>query len=60
VRRQEEIYVRYESGEEEYYDLRKDPYQLQSRPQDAPASLKKKLDALKNCAGDGCHQAEAP
>jgi hypothetical protein len=40
--------------------LRKDPYQLQSRPQDAPASLKKKLDALKNCAGDGCHQAEAP
>ena len=58
VRRQEEIYVRYESGEEEFYDLRKDPYQLESRPQDAPASLKKKLEALKNCAEDGCRQAE--
>jgi N-acetylglucosamine-6-sulfatase len=60
VRRQEEIYVRYESGEEEFYDLRKDPYQLESRPKDAPASLKKKLEALKNCAGDGCRQAEGP
>jgi N-acetylglucosamine-6-sulfatase len=60
VRHQEEIYVRYESGEEEFYDLRKDPYQLESRPQAAPASLKKKLEALKNCAGDGCRQAEGP
>jgi N-acetylglucosamine-6-sulfatase len=60
VRRQEEIYVRYESGEEEFYDLRKDPYQLESRPQDAPASLKRKLEALKNCVGDGCRQAEGP
>src|SRR5215203_5649405 len=58
VHHQEEIYVRYESGEEEFYDLRKDPYQLESRPQDAPASLKKKLEALKNCAEDGCRQAE--
>ena len=58
VRRKEEIYVRYESGGEEFYDLRKDPYQLESRPQDAPASLKRKLEALKNCAEDGCRQAE--
>jgi len=40
--------------------LGKDPYQLESRPQDAPASLKKKLAALKSCAGDGCRQAEGP
>jgi N-acetylglucosamine-6-sulfatase len=60
VRRQDEIYVRYESSEEEFYDLRNDPYQLKSRPQDTPASLKKKLEALKSCAGDGCRQAEGP
>jgi N-acetylglucosamine-6-sulfatase len=60
VRRQDEIYVRYESGEEEFYDLRKDPYQLESRPQDASALLKKRLEALKNCAGEGCRQAEGP
>jgi N-acetylglucosamine-6-sulfatase len=60
VRRQDEIYVRYESGEEEFYDLRKDPYQLDSRPQDASASLKKRLEALKSCAGEGCRQAEGP
>jgi N-acetylglucosamine-6-sulfatase len=60
VRRQDEIYVRYESGEEEFYDLRNDPYQLDSRPQDASASLKKRLEALKSCAGEGCRQAEGP
>jgi N-acetylglucosamine-6-sulfatase len=60
VRRQDEIYVRYGSGEEEFYDLSKDPYQLQSRPQDAPASLKEELGPLKNCAGEGCLRAEGP
>jgi len=60
VRRQDEIYVRYGSGEEEFYDLSKDPYQLESRPQDAPTSLKEKLGALKNCAGEGCRRAEGP
>jgi N-acetylglucosamine-6-sulfatase len=58
VRHRDKIYVRYESGEEEYYDLRKDPYQLESRPQDAPASLKGELEALKNCAGEGCRRAD--
>jgi N-acetylglucosamine-6-sulfatase len=60
VRRKDEIYVRYGSGEEEFYDLRKDPYQLESRPRDAPASLKERLGALKNCAGEGCRRAEGP
>jgi hypothetical protein len=58
VRRREEVYVRYESGEGEFYDLRKDPYQLESRSQDAPVSLKKKLEVHKNCAEDGRRQAE--
>ena len=60
VRRKDEIYVRYGSGEEEFYDLRKDPYQLESRPRDAPASLREELESLKNCAGEGCRRAEEP
>jgi len=58
VRRQDEIYVRYESGEEEFYDLSKDPYQLESRSQGVPASLEGKLEPLKNCAGEGCRRAD--
>jgi N-acetylglucosamine-6-sulfatase len=60
VRRQDEIYVRYGSGEEEYYDLHEDPYQLESRPQDAPASLKEELQALENCAGQACRRTQQP
>ena len=60
VRRGGAVYVRYESGEEEYYDLREDPYQLQSKPQDAPLSIKAKLESLKGCAGDGCRKVEGP
>jgi N-acetylglucosamine-6-sulfatase len=60
VRRVGEVYVRYESGEEEYYDLREDPYQLQSKPQDAPPSIKADLESLKGCAGNGCREAEGP
>jgi arylsulfatase A-like enzyme len=51
VRRKDEIYVRYGSGEEEFYDLRKDPYQLESRPRDAPASLKEKLGPSRTVPG---------
>ena len=58
VRHEEEVYVRYENGEEEYYDLKEDPHQLQSHPQDAPASMREDLDALKDCAGEGCEEAE--
>jgi N-acetylglucosamine-6-sulfatase len=60
VRRENEVYVRYESGEEEYYDLENDPYQLESRPRDLPASLKERLETMKNCGGDDCHRAEGP
>jgi N-acetylglucosamine-6-sulfatase len=60
VRHQEEVYVEYESGEEEYYDLRADPYQLENRPQDAPQVMKEELSALKSCTGDGCRKADRP
>jgi len=53
------VFVRYESGEEELYDLRADPYQLENLA-DVPSSIAKKaeLDAearrLQRCAGSAC------
>jgi arylsulfatase A-like enzyme len=60
IRRRDEVYVEYTSGEKEYYDLKKDPYQLENRPQDAPRAIKDKLSTLKECAGDGCRRADRP
>ena len=60
VRYQDKVYVEYKDGEKEYYDLKKDPYQLENRPQDAPRAMKDNLSALKECAGDGCRQADHP
>jgi len=63
VRTPESLYVEYSSGERELYDLNKDPYQLES-VQDDPAyadekaSLRSQLDALKDCAGQECREAE--
>ena len=58
-----ETYVEYDSGEKEYYDLRADPWQLDSAHA-APENAKrlKKLSAilsdLKSCAGRGCRAAD--
>lgn len=58
VSQEGEKYVRYASGEEEYYDLRTDPHELESRPGLAPQALKDALPALRTCAGPGCRTAE--
>ncbi len=60
VRRSEEVYVEYEGGEQEYYDLEADPYQLVSRPQAAPQTIKDELSLLEDCARSGCRIAEGP
>jgi N-acetylglucosamine-6-sulfatase len=60
VRGENEVYVRYETGEEEYYDLAEDPHQLESRAEEAPPSLKEGLPALEGCSGSGCREAEDP
>jgi arylsulfatase A-like enzyme len=60
IRQRDEVYVEYTSGGKEYYDLKKDPYQLENQPQDAPRAMKDKRSALKECAGDGCRQADHP
>ncbi len=62
VRTQRYLYVEYEAGARELYDLKKDPYELRnlydSADQDLIAWLDSRLDALRDCAGDGCRAAE--
>jgi len=59
LRTTDHLYVEYPtSNERELYDLKKDPYELQSLHQSAPASLQKKLAgrlaALKDCRAASC------
>jgi N-acetylglucosamine-6-sulfatase len=53
------VFVQYVNGEQELYDLRRDPFQLQSLHLDPAyaglkAQLALRLAALSNCAGRGC------
>jgi arylsulfatase A-like enzyme len=59
VRARSNIYVEYDaSGEREYYDLTRDPDQLQNQAASTPNAtlepLQTRLRALKNCRGAGC------
>lgn len=58
VRREDDVYVEYDSGDKEYYDLVQDPYQLVNRPEAAPKPMKEDLRALETCSGDACRKAE--
>jgi N-acetylglucosamine-6-sulfatase len=55
-------YVEYDNGERELYDLRNDPYELESIHERVDPflleDLKAKLDALKSCSEEGCREAE--
>ncbi len=56
-------YIRWRAGEEELYDLRKDPYELENiAAEPEAAELKKDLaeraEALRTCAGSGCLRDE--
>jgi N-acetylglucosamine-6-sulfatase len=53
------LYVEYDDGERELYDLVNDPYQLRSLHDDPAyadlqAELATRLAALRDCIGDGC------
>lgn len=53
-----------ETGEEELYDLRQDPYQLESLHDDpehaaAEGALRRRLEEMRDCAGEGCRRVEA-
>jgi arylsulfatase A-like enzyme len=62
VRSEDYKYVEYGNGEEELYDLRADPYELESLHETADPSLveglKGRLEALRECAGTRCQEAE--
>ena len=62
IRTTDRLWVEYVSGKRELYNLKEDPYELQSQHQTAPADLKQnlssRLDRLRGCARGGCRNAE--
>ena len=62
IRTTDHLWVEYANGERELYDLRDDPYELDSLHKTAPSDLKKdlagRLDRLRDCSGEGCRDAE--
>jgi N-acetylglucosamine-6-sulfatase len=55
-------YVEYNDGEKELYDLEADPYELDNVYESADPSLvedlETRLEALRDCSGEGCREAE--
>jgi arylsulfatase A-like enzyme len=62
VRTQDRLYVEYETGESELYELEKDPYELNNVYEDTELKhlwrLEGALDALRDCVGEECRVAE--
>jgi N-acetylglucosamine-6-sulfatase len=62
VRTESHKYVEHENGEKELYDLEADPYELENVYETSDASLiedlKTRLEALRDCSGDECREAE--
>ena len=62
VRTESYKYIEHENGEKELYDLRNDPYEMESLHESADPSLvedlKARLEALRSCSEEGCRQAE--
>jgi N-acetylglucosamine-6-sulfatase len=62
VRTGRHLFARYATGETELYDLKNDPYELQSLHNTASTELKSRLasrlDALESCAAQSCRSAE--
>jgi arylsulfatase A-like enzyme len=61
LRTQDLLYVEYETGEREYYDLSRDPEETTnlagSLDQAQQQRLHEQLAALTSCTGDGCRRA---
>jgi len=62
VRTETHKYVEYDNGDREIYDLEDDPYELESLHESANPSLleylKARLEELRDCAYEGCQEAE--
>ncbi len=67
IRTKRFLYAHYNTGEEEFYDLKRDPFELRSLHADpaygpVKAELAKRLRDLRDCAGARCrvYQADPP
>ena len=62
LRSGDHLYVEYDTGERELYDLKKDPYQLENIYDVAPDKLARRFEAelavLRRCQAEGCRTAE--
>jgi N-acetylglucosamine-6-sulfatase len=62
VRTADHLYVEYETGERELYDLKEDPYQLRNWYDTADPNLvrrmEERLETLRGCAGATCEATE--
>jgi N-acetylglucosamine-6-sulfatase len=62
LREEDVLYVEYETGERELYNLRKDPFQLSNLVREAGKPLlraySRQLQALSSCAGQDCQALE--
>jgi N-acetylglucosamine-6-sulfatase len=62
VRTEDRLYVEYETGESELYDLRNDPYELSNAYEDTELKrlwrVKGWLEALRDCVAEECRAAE--
>ena len=62
IRSESDVYVEYASGEKEYYDLAKDPYQMNNTARSLSAAtlahLSGRVAALKDCVSGSCRAAE--
>lgn len=63
VRSENDVYIEYVTGEKEYYDLRKDPYQMDNKAASLSAKEANRLSAhvaaLKDCVAEACRKAES-
>jgi arylsulfatase A-like enzyme len=64
VRTGNQTYVRWKTGEQELYDLRNDPYELENVNDEAAsltiARFKTRAELLSGCRGSSCRAAEGP
>jgi arylsulfatase A-like enzyme len=63
VRTSNELYVEYDDGSHEYYDMSRDPYQLHSlgrQPTPRQTELSTVLKGFRTCAGSTCRAADSP
>ncbi len=62
IRTQRHLYVEYDTGERELYDLKKDPYELRNIYEGADPGLlrrlQERLGQLRGCAGADCRAVE--